>query len=383
MSPKTATRISAAIVVLAVLILLPIPLLPPPRLVELIQSSLGIGGGAAYLICAIAVQAQIYFVLGILATFIVNRPRTWKGRVLQTVTLPLVVVGVAFMIRSLRAGQVPIWSNAAIPVAACVGGVILGLSFLYHRWKLTACLLTILTGLAAWAVFAGASSELRLATEENLRRIVAAGPGLPTGDARFGALLRTAFANSETSGSGMSAVEHNRAAILAFGIAVGHRNVARLIGLSVNSDLVRNAVAVGQGATLNRHEDWPRHYAVSAALAILKHPLLSDAGGLMKEQLDTLTRGSGFSFGDLAADRAGVRFALAATRSETAARAMQTRLHAGFFADDFFPADVHFPENLSIGEFRRSFGIAGSERYQSVVSDIDASLDRCSALSLD
>ena len=40
-----------------------------------------------------------------------------------------------------------------------------------------------------------------------------------------------------------------------------------------------------------------------AALAVLEHPLVSDAGGLMKEQLDALTHGSGFSFGDLAADR--------------------------------------------------------------------------------
>ncbi len=44
---------------------------------------------------------------------------------------------------------------------------------------------------------------------------------------------------------------------------------------------------------------------LGAALAVLKHPIVSDAGGLLREQLDTLTRGSGFSFGDLAADRVG------------------------------------------------------------------------------
>ena len=62
---------------------------------------------------------------------------------------------------------------------------------------------------------------------------------------------------------------------------------------------------------------------------------MSDAGSLMKEQLDTLTRGSGFSFGDLAANRAGVRFAFAATKSDSAARAMQARLHRGFSSKDF------------------------------------------------
>jgi hypothetical protein len=132
---------------------------------------------------------------------------------------------------------------------------------------------------------------------------------------------------------------------------------------------------------LDGRSDWPRHFAVSAALAVLGHPAVSDAGGLMKEQLDTLTKGSGFSFGDLAADRAGVRFALAATRSDSAAAAMQARLQSGFTQRDFFPLEIPFPENLSTEEFRHDFGNVGSERYQSTVNQIEAALERCSALS--
>ena len=365
---------------LAGLVMLPIPLLPPQRLVEFAQSSLGLGDKAAYLLCAIAVQAAIYGVLGLSATFVVNRAQTLRGRLLQTAALPLVVVGVALAIRSLRAGQAPVWINAAVPVAACLGGVILGLSVLYRRWKVAACLAIFVAGAAMWIIFAGGSPELRVATEESLHRIVAAGPGLPSGDARFGALLQAAFATSE-SNPGLSAVEQNRAAILAFGIAVGSSKMDRFIGLRPDDVLVQNAVAAGQRTTLNGRGDWPRHYAVSAALAVLEHPALSDAGGLMKEQLDTLTRGSGFSFGDLAADRAGVRFAFAATRSDSAARAMQARLRNGFSSKDFFPLEVQFPENLSIEEFQHDFGRVGSERYESMVSEIEASLDRCSALS--
>jgi hypothetical protein len=132
---------------------------------------------------------------------------------------------------------------------------------------------------------------------------------------------------------------------------------------------------------LNGREDWPRHYAVSAALAVLEHPIISDAGGLMKEQLDTLTCGSGFSFGNLAADRAGVRFASAATLSDISAGAMQARLRSGFSNKDFFPLQVQFPENLSIEELRHNFGNAGSERYQSTINEIEAVLEHCSALS--
>jgi len=76
-----------------------------------------------------------------------------------------------------------------------------------------------------------------------------------------------------------------------------------------------------------------------------------------------------------------VRFAHAATRSDIAAAAMQVRLHRPVSEKDFFPSLVQFPENLSMDEFRRDFGSVGSERYQSTVSEIDAALETCSALS--
>jgi hypothetical protein len=146
--------------------------------------------------------------------------------------------------------------------------------------------------------------------------------------------------------------------------------------------LVRSAAALGQGTTLHGRDDWPKHYALSAALTVLEHPLVSDAGGLMKEQLDALTRGSGFSFGDLTADRAGVRFAVAATGSESVAKAMQLRIQDGFTVDDFFPSTIDFPENLTLEEFRRDFGGVGSPRYRREVSKIERRLDGCVALSI-
>jgi hypothetical protein len=114
---------------------------------------------------------------------------------------------------------------------------------------------------------------------------------------------------------------------------------------------------------------------------VLEHPLVSDAGGLIKEELDTLTHGSGFSFGDLAADRAVVRFAIAATRSPVDEQALQARLHRGFAVDDFFPQITDLPERLTLEQFRTVYGGVGSQRYRQVVADIEARLDRCAALS--
>jgi hypothetical protein len=225
------------------------------------------------------------------------------------------------------------------------------------------------------------STELNRATEDHLRRLVDAGPGIPTGSARFGTLLQAAFAPIPGGSERGSAVLQNRASILALGISIGDERLARFIGLDHNSRWVRAGALLRHGTTLRKREDWSRHFCLSAALAVLEHPLVSDAGGLMKEQLDALTGGSGFSFGDLAADRAGVRFAASATHSDVAARAMQVRLQKGFVEDDFFPPFADLPENLTVEQFRRDYGGVGSQRYRQKVSEIETRLDRCDALS--
>jgi hypothetical protein len=281
-----------------------------------------------------------------------------------------------------KAGYLPIWINAAIPVISCFVGAMLCLGFKNRRGKVVLAVVIVLIGAPLWGLTSSASAALSRATGARLQRIVAAGATLPKGDERFGALLQTAFASVPGEIVRTSVVQQNRAAILAWGIAVGHPQLARFVGLDPECQLVRNAAAVGQATTLRGREDWPKHYAVSAALAVLEHPLVSDAGGLVKEQLDTLARGSGFSFGDLTADRAGVRFAAAATESELAALNMQSRLERGFAMDEFYPRIVDFPENLSLEEFRRHFGGAGSQRYRQQLSKIEARLDECTAISI-
>ena len=192
-------------------------------------------------------------------------------------------------------------------------------------------------------------------------------------------MVRSAFVPAADASSS-SAVEQNRAAILALGISVGHERLARLAGFDPSGELARGAAALRAGAALGGREDWARHFSLSAALAVLGGPFVSDAGGLVKEELDALTHGTGFSFGDLAADRAGVRFAEAATRSEEAARAMQSWVAAGFTAAFLFPTASDLPEDLTPEEFRRQFGGVGDERYRLKVREIEALLDRCAGL---
>jgi hypothetical protein len=117
------------------------------------------------------------------------------------------------------------------------------------------------------------------------------------------------------------------------------------------------------GVTLRGREDWAGHFCLSAVLTVLENPFVSHAGGVLIEELDAPARGSGFSFSDLAADRAGVKFARAATDSE-AANAMQVRLQGNFAVDDFFPPVSDLPENLTVEQFRHDYSGVGDQRYR-------------------
>jgi hypothetical protein len=99
--------------------------------------------------------------------------------------------------------------------------------------------------------------------------------------------------------------------------------------------------------------DWPKHFTVSAALTVLSLERASDAVGVLKEELDA-DGGSGFSFGDLLADRAGTAFADLAIRDEEAARALQARLARGFALDDYSPRPTDCPRTSRTAICRRS-----------------------------
>lgn len=83
MFPKTITRSLILVASLAVLVMLPIPLLPPQSLVGFAQSSLGLGASSAYLLCAMAVQAMIYCALGLAAAFVVIALKLYRADCLR------------------------------------------------------------------------------------------------------------------------------------------------------------------------------------------------------------------------------------------------------------------------------------------------------------
>jgi hypothetical protein len=372
-------RIAAATLFVLALFLIPAPFLPPHRLAEAVQSALGIPWKAAYLAAALGLQIAMYGALGLLAAFVVARAETIHRRLLHAVLLPVVTVAATIVIRSLVVGFVPIWINAVVPILACVAGTWFGLGLRSQRPWVAIALLVFMAGGALWMLLGSSSEELTRYTEARLRHLVAAGPQLPHGEEKIMAALRAAFAQEPGEIGDVAVVQRNRAAILALGLAVGDPRLARFAGVDPQS--ARTAFEGLGSMTLRGREDWSRHFCLSAALAVLEHPLVSDAGGLMKEQMDALSRGSGFSFGDLAADRAGVRFAEAATHSEVAARAVRARLANGATVDDIFPRVADLPENLTVEQFRLKYEGVGSPRYRQALRDLEARLDSCVLLT--
>jgi len=201
----------------------------------------------------------------------------------------------------------------------------------------------------------------------------------PEGDARFARALETAFAGaSERSAASASAVEANRAAILALGIVLGHPRLARSVGERLDDERSGAALDVVAGTTLRGRHDWARHFAVSGALTVLSAVAPSDAAGLLKEELDA-DGGSGFSFADLLADRAGTSFADVATRDDASALRLQQRLARRFHIDDFFPPAADLPEGIPDAELQSRYGGVGGPLYRQNSDEIERRLALCAA----
>ena len=217
------------------------------------------------------------------------------------------------------------------------------------------------------------------AVREQILNLIAAAPKIPrSSEARFAATVRTAFRFAQDRSAQNRAVEANQAAVLALGIALGHPHVETLIGRFMDeSTRVALRSAFG-GTTLRKRDDWPKHFFVSAALTIVTERNVSDAGGLLKEEKDA-AGGSGFSFGDLLADRAGTTFAQVATRDETSARALQSRLALGFKIDDFFPKAEDLPEGIQDADFQARYGGTNGEGYRRVTAEIERRIASCPA----
>ena len=180
-------------------------------------------------------------------------------------------------------------------------------------------------------------------------------------DRLLGPLLELA---SERSAGGDPGAE-NLAALLVLEAYVNGRNLGTLVpGAREWSSARRTALTI-QGRT-----DLSQHFMISAVLAATGGGVLADVFGLYKE-IDDSRGGSGFSFADLAADRAGTRFGELCVGSTESAQAVHRAIRLGLDNADLMPQALDLPEQMSEAEFGRRYGGTDDPRYRHLADEIE------------
>ncbi len=164
------------------------------------------------------------------------------------------------------------------------------------------------------------------------------------------------------SATGLDGVAENRAAILVLTVYANGRGLGEALPA---------ARAWPQAQPLRvrlaGREDSPLHFLISAALAAEAGGPLSQVVGVYKEVADS-RGGTGFSFNDLAADRAGTRFGEAAVQDATR---LQARAATIARETEFMPPAADLPENMPEAEFKRRFGGVDAPAYNAMLAEID------------
>ncbi len=203
-------------------------------------------------------------------------------------------------------------------------------------------------------------------------RLASVSHSLKAKDISLTELLAPLFMLAADRSTDGDAVAENRAAIFLLTLYVNGQSLETIL-----PDAKSWPQPEMRRALLNRRDDFPKHFIISAALAARAGGPLADAVGVYKEIEDS-RGGSGFSFNDIAADRAGTRFGEYAA-DPASARRLQQRMRARIEEKDLMPTTEDLPEFMPEREFQRRFGGVDAPPYKKIMTDIER---RVAALSL-
>lgn len=192
-------------------------------------------------------------------------------------------------------------------------------------------------------------------------------------DVSLASYMGPLFAVAEERSKTRSPVDENRAAILALAMYFGDSRFEVLLRDVKTSDIGDGDYDTGNVKLEGRH-DWVQHFTTTAGIQVAAGSGISNLIGEAKEISDA-DGPSGFSFTDLAADRAGVRFAEVATKSEDSARKLQRTLSDGARESEFFPKVSDFPEGLSETTFKTVYGDIDTPSYNAMLRQIDRRIE--------
>ena len=175
-------------------------------------------------------------------------------------------------------------------------------------------------------------------------------------------LFTLAYQRSDLS----SAIEENKMAIITINNYVNRKETKRFLSLPLASLTTEKRYPT----FLFKRIDLAQHFIGSAAITASMNDQVAKAVGEEKELSDARS-GSGFSFVDLAADKAGTRFGEMATSSPESARKLQQKLSEIKDYTDFMPDPSDLPEHMDDTEFKQRFENVDSVTYQTLSKQID------------
>lgn len=159
-------------------------------------------------------------------------------------------------------------------------------------------------------------------------------------------------------------VSENRAVILVLTLYANGLTLNKII-----PSFKTQSRPVWRTVTLNKRNDLSKHYLVSATLAAFAGTPLADAIGLYKE-LEDSRGGSGFSFIDMTANRAGTLMGELAVQNKTQAKKIQDFMSTAQ-ERDIIPKTADLPEYLAEQEFNRLYGGLEGAAYQKMMQKIE------------
>jgi len=382
--PAPAAAVSAAVPISRALLLawmLVLWLVPDPRPLGApawavsAVAVLGIGDAAARVVATLLLRSGGLALLGALLLWS-SGARPWDRRCVGAL---VVAPGLAVALLWANCGYFPIRAQLVVATVSALGGVLAAIA-LRRSLIAAGALAAIVGGLFAWGTATGIGDDVDAAARATGRQVLADAAGVPDGDAGLLRVLEVAFAFAEDNSHGTDAVLPNRAAVLALAVILGDEAISKVAGRHLDASRVPEAEALRARISMYGRKDWPRHFWVSAGLTLLADADRSIAVGLTKELMDATPGGTGFSFADVAADAAGNRFALAATRDAASAHAMQARILAGARIADFLPDVRDLPEGITRDDFQTRYGGLGGAETQRLADEIRRRLAACPGL---
>lgn len=353
----------------------PRPLGAPEWIVDGLRSIADISEPTTRALATGVLRATGLIIIGLLLSLTLQQVQLLYAGPIVLGSAPLLAIAVKWM----NFGYFPIALQIGFIVLFAVLGGIIGLMLRRRRMVLT-MLGLVVGGLFLSGVLANVSEDLYRAAKLTGLHVLQHADEVPPGDQGFVKLLEIAFLYAEDNSHGVDPVLPNQAAILALGVILGEERVASVIRRKVDPGSRDARRMLQRRIRLRERGDLSQHFWVSAALVVISGPGQSLSVGLTKELKDSAPGGSGFSFVDMLANKAGIRFALVATRSQASARWTQMRIARGISIDDVMPEIDGLPEGITRDEFHSQFGGLGGNETRRLLDEIDRRVERWGSL---